>query len=96
MPCSKIDRAFLTVKRPIGYVRELVPEGMTEPPSRARPLPRSATNGRNGGADGVPTLKRVHAAARARFAERGYGAASMRQIASDAGITVGTLFFHWL
>jgi AcrR family transcriptional regulator len=67
---------------------------MSDPPSRARPLPRSATNGRNGGADGVPTLKRVHAAARARFAERGYGAASMRQIASDAGITIGTLFFH--
>jgi AcrR family transcriptional regulator len=70
---------------------------MRNPPSRARPSPRTArssTNGRTGGTDGVPTLKRVHAAARARFAERGYGAASMRQIAADAGITIGTLFFH--
>jgi AcrR family transcriptional regulator len=39
-------------------------------------------------------LKRVHAAARARFAAQGYAGASMRQIAADGGITVGTLFFH--
>jgi AcrR family transcriptional regulator len=67
---------------------------MSNPPTRSRPSPRTATNGRNGDANGVPTLKRVHAAARARFAERGYAAASMRQIAADAGITIGTLFFH--
>ncbi|MBV9323663.1 MAG: TetR family transcriptional regulator [Chloroflexi bacterium] len=62
--------------------------------SANKPAPRGARVGQNGTEDGQPTLKRVHSAARARFADQGYAAASMRQIAADAGISLGTLFFH--
>jgi AcrR family transcriptional regulator len=69
----------------------------TRPRRRAALGKRSAQaspDGRNGTPNTVPTLKRVHAAARALFAQQGYAAASMRQIAADAGISLGTLFFH--
>jgi AcrR family transcriptional regulator len=36
----------------------------------------------------------IRAAALRHFAEHGYDAASMRQIAADAGITIATLYFH--
>src|SRR5437870_4882390 len=36
----------------------------------------------------------IRAAARRHFAEHGYDAASMRDIAADAGITIATLYFH--
>ena len=47
-------------------------------------------------ADGeAPTrLDVIRAVARRHFAEHGYDAASMRDIAADAGITIATLYFH--
>ncbi len=36
----------------------------------------------------------IRAAALRHFAQHGYDAASMRQIAADAGITIATLYFH--
>ena len=39
-------------------------------------------------------LELVHEAARAHFATRGYEAASMREIAADAGINIATLYFY--
>src|SRR3954469_511821 len=39
-------------------------------------------------------LHMVHEAARAHFATRGYEAASMREIAADAGINIATLYFY--
>ena len=46
--------------------------------------PVARRRGRRGGDPG--TREAVLAAARARFAERGYGAASIREIAADAGV----------
>jgi AcrR family transcriptional regulator len=49
----------------------------------------------NGTADArVPRVDLVRAAALRHFALHGYDAASMRQIAADAGITIATLYFH--
>lgn len=42
----------------------------------------------------VPRLDLIRAAALRHFAVHGYDAASMRQIAADAGITIATLYFH--
>jgi len=42
----------------------------------------------------VPRADLIRAAALRHFAEHGYDAASMRQIAADAGITIATLYFH--
>jgi AcrR family transcriptional regulator len=42
----------------------------------------------------VPRGDLVRAAALRHFATHGYDAASMRQIAADAGITIATLYFH--
>ncbi len=42
----------------------------------------------------VPRVDLIRAAALRHFAEHGYDAASMRQIAADAGITIATLYFH--
>jgi AcrR family transcriptional regulator len=42
----------------------------------------------------VPRLERVREVARQHFAERGYAATSMREVAADAGMTISTLFFH--
>jgi AcrR family transcriptional regulator len=43
----------------------------------------------------APTrLEVIRAVARRHFAEHGYAAASMREIAADAGITIATLYFH--
>jgi AcrR family transcriptional regulator len=39
-------------------------------------------------------LDMVHEAARAHFSTRGYEAASMREIAADAGINIATLYFY--
>jgi AcrR family transcriptional regulator len=52
-----------------------------------------------GGANGtlverVPRVELIRAAALRHFAQHGYDAASMRQIAADAGITIATLYFH--
>jgi AcrR family transcriptional regulator len=42
----------------------------------------------------VPRLDLIRAAALRHFAVHGYDAASMRQIAAEAGITIATLYFH--
>jgi AcrR family transcriptional regulator len=42
----------------------------------------------------VPRIDLIRAAALRHFATHGYDAASMRQIAADAGITIATLYFH--
>src|SRR5579864_7342136 len=42
----------------------------------------------------VPRLELIRAAALHHFAAHSYEAASMRQIAADAGITIATLYFH--
>ncbi|GAC1322154.1 MAG: TetR/AcrR family transcriptional regulator [Chloroflexota bacterium] len=42
----------------------------------------------------VPRVDLIRAAALRHFALHGYDAASMRQIAADAGITIATLYFH--
>ncbi|HEY1295116.1 MAG TPA: TetR/AcrR family transcriptional regulator [Chloroflexota bacterium] len=59
----------------------------------------SQSSARSGGADGVanarvPRLDLIRKAALRSFAQHGYDAASMRQIAADAGITIATLYFH--
>jgi AcrR family transcriptional regulator len=51
----------------------------------------------NGVSDGrTSRLDLIRAAALRHFAEHGYDAASMRQIAAEAGITIATLYFHCL
>jgi AcrR family transcriptional regulator len=61
---------------------------------------RAARRRRNGvvtapGDSTPPTrLELVHEAARSHFATRGYEAASMREIAADAGINIATLYFY--
>ena len=53
------------------------------------------TNGANGVSGArVPRLELIRTAALRHFAQHGYDAASMRQIAADAGITIATLYFH--
>src|SRR5438105_6951362 len=42
----------------------------------------------------VPRVERIHEVARQHFADRGYAATSMREVAAEAGITISTLFFH--
>jgi AcrR family transcriptional regulator len=42
----------------------------------------------------VPRIELIRTAALRHFAMHGYDAASMRQIAADAGITIATLYFH--
>ena len=58
----------------------------------------SRSSDRSGGSDlagaRVPRVDLIRAAALRHFAEHGYDAASMRQIAADAGITIATLYFH--
>src|SRR5215472_3876650 len=54
------------------------------------------SDGRNGAEPRtrVPRIDLIRAAALRHFAVHGYDAASMRQIAADAGITIATLYFH--
>src|SRR5215472_5430582 len=54
------------------------------------------SDGRNGAEPRtrVPRIDLIRAAALRHFALHGYDAASMRQIAADAGITIATLYFH--
>lgn len=42
----------------------------------------------------MPRVDLIRRAALRHFARHGYAAASMRQIAADAGITIATLYFH--
>ncbi len=42
----------------------------------------------------MPRVDLIRQAALRHFASHGYDAASMRQIAADAGITIATLYFH--
>src|SRR5436189_57265 len=53
---------------------------------------RSAANGAD--VERVPRVDLIRLAALRHFAKHGYDAASMRQIAADAGITIATLYFH--
>jgi AcrR family transcriptional regulator len=60
---------------------------------KPRPIDPSELGGDTPGA--APTrVDLIRAAARRHFAEHGYDAASMREIAADAGITIATLYFH--
>jgi AcrR family transcriptional regulator len=55
----------------------------------------SDRSGVNGTSDmRVPRVDLIRAAALRHFAVHGYDAASMRQIAAEAGITIATLYFH--
>jgi AcrR family transcriptional regulator len=73
--------------------------GILSPPMIAavrrkpRPIDPAELDGNDSGAP--PTRgDLIRAAARRHFAEHGYDAASMREIAADAGITIATLYFH--
>jgi AcrR family transcriptional regulator len=57
---------------------------------------RDLAPGANGAAPDIrsPRAALIRAAALRHFALHGYDAASMRQIAADAGITIATLYFH--
>jgi AcrR family transcriptional regulator len=56
---------------------------------------QSSARSVNGHADGhVARVDLIRNAALRHFAMHGYDAASMRQIAADAGITIATLYFH--
>lgn len=59
------------------------------------PVPELA-HGENGvqAASRTPRADLIRTAALRHFAQHGYDAASMRQIAADAGITIATLYFH--
>lgn len=46
-------------------------------------------------ADPVATKRRLLRAARSAFASQGYDATSLRQIAADAGLTLGTIFHYF-
>src|SRR5437588_12894751 len=52
------------------------------------------TSSPNGVETRVPRVDLIRAAALRHFARHGYHAASMRQIAAEAGITIATLYFH--
>jgi AcrR family transcriptional regulator len=69
---------------------------MKSPEHRLRVPPASElTNAANGVSEArVPRLELIRTAALRHFAVHGYAAASMRQIAADAGITIATLYFH--
>jgi AcrR family transcriptional regulator len=56
---------------------------------------QSSARSGDGQANGhVPRIDLIRTAALRHFARHGYDAASMRQIAADAGITIATLYFH--
>jgi AcrR family transcriptional regulator len=58
-------------------------------------VPQSSARSVNGTAGGHLTrVDLIRTAALRHFARHGYDAASMRQIAADAGITIATLYFH--
>ena len=61
-----------------------------------RPARRRRESVPAGASNGSPSnrLELVHEAARAHFSTRGYEAASMREIAADAGINIATLYFY--
>src|SRR4051812_4534729 len=66
-------------------------------PMQEKGTPRRRRNGVAAAAgSGSPPnrLELVHEAARAHFSTRGYEAASMREIAADAGINIATLYFY--
>jgi len=69
---------------------------MKSPERRLRlPPARDLITAANGVPDArVPRLELIRVAALRHFAQHGYDAASMRQIAADAGITIATLYFH--
>lgn len=54
-------------------------------PARGRPV----------GADSAVTRRRLLDVTLELVAERGYGGATMREIASRAGMTIGTVFYHF-
>src|SRR5579859_2045130 len=69
---------------------------MQSPERRLRlPPARDLITAANGVPDArVPRLELIRVAALRHFAQHGYDAASMREIAADAGITIATLYFH--
>ncbi len=60
----------------------------------AAPAPPEETSPAAPGNGVSPRLRRIREVARAHFGERGYDAASMREIASAVGIKISTLYFH--
>jgi AcrR family transcriptional regulator len=62
--------------------------------TRAAPKTRTRRSGRPQ-ARGLATRRRVLDAAEALFAQRGYEAASMADVAERAGVSVGTLYHHF-
>jgi AcrR family transcriptional regulator len=50
---------------------------------------------RRSSADAAETRGRILAAARTRFTAHGYSGASARDIAADAGVTIGAIFHHF-
>jgi AcrR family transcriptional regulator len=50
---------------------------------------------RRSAADAAVTRERILSAARAQFAAEGYAGAAARDIAAEAGVTVGALFHHF-
>lgn len=58
------------------------------------PRRKGAASVAESGSASVNRLELVREAARAHFSTRGYEAASMREIAADAGIHIATLYFY--
>lgn len=57
--------------------------------------PAAAARGRPIGADGAVTRQRIVRATIDLVAERGYRGATVRDIASRVGLTIGTVFYHF-
>ena len=64
---------------------------------RSRKSSRAAASepGRPVGADGAATRQRIMLTAMKHVAERGYARATLKDIAAEAGITAGTVFYYF-
>ncbi len=65
--------------------------------ARARKTTRAAATGpgRPRGSDGAETRRRIMVMAMKHVAERGYARATLREIAREAGLTGGTVFYYF-
>src|SRR5205814_6194857 len=79
----------------MGYDPVVVVNRRTISAVRRKPRPILESDLADDAVGSAPTrVDLIRAAARRHFAEHGYDAASMRDIAADAGITIATLYFH--
>jgi AcrR family transcriptional regulator len=79
----------------MGYDALMVATRRTMSAVRRKPRPVEESELADAAGGTAPTrVDLIRAAARRHFAEHGYDAASMRDIAADAGITIATLYFH--